>query len=72
VPGQAAFFEASPGVAHHRSPQEAKVACFGALFAARTDAYAIRYDNQRTGKSGWARRCAAAGKKESGPRTGAT
>ncbi len=53
VPGQAAFFEASPGVVHHRSPQEAKVAFFGALFAARTDVYAIRYDNQRTGKSGW-------------------
>jgi hypothetical protein len=53
VPGQAAFFEASPGVVHHRSPQEAKVAFFGALFAARTEVYAIRYDNQRTGKSGW-------------------
>jgi hypothetical protein len=38
---------------HHRSPQEAKVAFFGALFAARTDVYAVRYDNQRTGKSGW-------------------
>jgi superfamily II DNA or RNA helicase len=53
VPGQAAFFEASPGVVHHRSSQEAKVAFFGALFAARTDVYAVRYDNQRTGKSGW-------------------
>jgi len=29
------------------------VAFFGALFAARTDVYAIRFDNQRTGKSGW-------------------
>jgi hypothetical protein len=53
VPGQAAFFEAPPGMVHHRSPQEAKVAFFGALFAARTDVYAVRYDNQRTGKSGW-------------------
>jgi hypothetical protein len=53
VPGQAAFFEAAPGLVHHRSPQEAKVAFFGALFAARTDVYAVRYDNQRTGKSGW-------------------
>jgi hypothetical protein len=53
VPGQAAFFEAPPGVVHHRSPQEAKVAFFGALFAARTGVYAVRYDNQRTGKSGW-------------------
>jgi superfamily II DNA or RNA helicase len=53
LPGQVAFFEAPPGVVHRRSPEEAKVAFFGALFAARTDVYAIRYDNQRTGKSGW-------------------
>jgi superfamily II DNA or RNA helicase len=52
-PAQAAFFEAPPGFVHHRSPEDAKVAFFGALFAARTDVYAIRYDNQRTGKSGW-------------------
>jgi hypothetical protein len=38
---------------HYRSPQDAKVAFFGALFAARTDVYATRFDNQRTGKSGW-------------------
>jgi hypothetical protein len=30
-----------------------KVAFFGALFAARTDVYAIRFDNRRTGKAGW-------------------
>lgn len=53
VPGQAAFFEAPPGAVHHHSPQEAKVAFFGARFAARTDVYAVWYDNQRTGKSGW-------------------
>jgi len=53
VPGQSAFFEAAPGMVHRHSPQEAKVAFFGALFAARTDVYAVRYDNQRTGKSGW-------------------
>src|SRR5580700_3662742 len=52
-PAQAAYFEAPPGVVHHRSPQDAKVAFFGALFAARTEVYAVRYDNQRTGKSGW-------------------
>jgi hypothetical protein len=32
APGQAASFEASPGVVHYRSPQEAKVEFFGALF----------------------------------------
>jgi hypothetical protein len=31
---------------HHRSPQDAKVAFFGALFAARTDVYAVRFDSQ--------------------------
>jgi hypothetical protein len=40
--GQAAFFEAPPGMVHNRSPEAAKVAFFGALFAARTDIYATR------------------------------
>ena len=53
APGQAAFFEAPPGMVHNRSPEAAKVAFFGALFAARTDVYAVRYDNARTGKGGW-------------------
>jgi len=52
-PGQAGFFEAPPGLVDDGSPPEAKVAFYGALFAARTDVYAIRYDNPRTGKSGW-------------------
>jgi hypothetical protein len=40
-PGQAAFFEAPPGLVDDGSPPEVKVAFFGALFAARTDVYAI-------------------------------
>jgi hypothetical protein len=32
-PAQGAFFEAAPGIVHHRSPQDAKVAFFGALLA---------------------------------------
>jgi superfamily II DNA or RNA helicase len=52
-PGQAGFFEAPPGLVDDRSPPEAKVAFFGALFASRTDVYAIRYDNPRTGRGGW-------------------
>jgi hypothetical protein len=52
-PAQAAYFEAAPGLVHHRSSQEVKVAFFGALFAARTDVYAVRYDNPHTGKGGW-------------------
>ena len=34
-PAQAGFFEAPPGPVHDESPQDAKVAFFGALFAAR-------------------------------------
>ncbi len=52
-PGQAGFFEAPPGPVHAGSPPEVKVAFFGALFAARTDVYAVRYDNRRTGRAGW-------------------
>ncbi len=53
APGQAGFFEAPPGLVDDGSPPEVKVAFFGALFAARTDVYAIRYDNPRTGRGGW-------------------
>jgi superfamily II DNA or RNA helicase len=52
-PAQAGFFEAPPGAVHANSRPEEKVAFFGALFAARTDVYAVRYDNLRTGRSGW-------------------
>ena len=72
VPGQAAFFDAAPGMVHHRSPQEAKVAFFGALFAARTDVYAVRAANNEPGNQGGSRRCAVAGRKESDTRTEAT
>jgi len=53
VPGQAAFFEAPPGMVHNRSPEAAKVAFFGALFAARTDIYATRWENAHADKHGW-------------------
>jgi superfamily II DNA or RNA helicase len=52
-PAQAAYFEAPPGLVHDGSSPEAKVAFFGALFAARADVYAVRYDNPHTGKGGW-------------------
>lgn len=29
------------------------MAFFGALFAARTDIYAVRYENRRAGRAGW-------------------
>lgn len=52
-PTQAGFFDAPPGPVHAGSPPEAKVALFGALFAARTDIYAVRWENTRTGRGGW-------------------
>ena len=52
-PAQAAYFEAPPGVVDDGSAPQEKVAFYAALFAARTDVYAIRFDNPRTGKSGW-------------------
>jgi hypothetical protein len=36
----------------HSSP-EAKIAIFRSLFAGREDVYAVRWENERTGKSGW-------------------
>ncbi|HWF80888.1 MAG TPA: helicase-related protein [Streptosporangiaceae bacterium] len=52
-PAQAGFFDAPPGAVHKDSPNEAKVAFFQALFAARTDVYATRIENSRTGWKGW-------------------
>lgn len=52
-PSQSGFFEAQPGPVHAGSSPEEKVAFFGALFAARADLYALRYDNRRTSKAGW-------------------
>ncbi len=52
-PTQTAIFEAAPGAVHLGSPPPAKVAFYAALFGARTDVYAVRWDNARTGRSGW-------------------
>ena len=52
-PAQAGFFEAPPGPVHAGSPADVKVALFGALFAARIDVYAVRWENARSGKAGW-------------------
>ena len=52
-PAQTAMFDAAPGTVDVRSPAEVKVAFYAALFAARTDAYAVRWENARSGKSGW-------------------
>jgi superfamily II DNA or RNA helicase len=55
IPGpvQSGWFESVPGPVHSRSSAAEKVAFFGALFGARTDVYALRWENARTGKAGW-------------------
>ncbi len=53
APAQAGFFDAPPGPVHKDSPNDAKVAFFRTLFAARADIYATRIENSRTGWKGW-------------------
>ena len=52
-PAQTALFDRSPGPVNAGSLSEKKVAFFAALFAARTDVYATRWENRRTGRAGW-------------------
>lgn len=50
---QAAWFDKSPGPVDAGSSPQAKVQFFASLFGARKDVYAIRWENARSGKSGW-------------------
>ena len=50
---QTAWFEKAPGPVDARSSPQAKVEFYAALFGARRDVYAVRWENARTGKSGW-------------------
>lgn len=52
-PTQTAIFDAAPGAVHRGSSPPSKVAFYAALFGARADVYAVRWDNTRTGRSGW-------------------
>jgi hypothetical protein len=52
-PVQMRFFDAPPGPVDRQSPPEVKVDFFGELFAARSDIYAVRWENARTGRAGW-------------------
>jgi superfamily II DNA or RNA helicase len=52
-PVQTAFFEARPGPVDKLSAPTAKIDFFGGLFAARPDVYAVRWENERTGRAGW-------------------
>jgi superfamily II DNA or RNA helicase len=50
APGSA---KSRPSSVDHASPPSDKVALFRALFSGRDDVYAMRWENARTGKSGW-------------------
>jgi superfamily II DNA or RNA helicase len=52
-PIQTGLFDAAPGSVHAGSPPQTKVGFFAALFGARTDVYAVRWENRRSGKAGW-------------------
>ena len=52
-PVQTGVFDGEPGPVHAGSPAATKVAFFASLFAARPDAYAVRWENARTGRAGW-------------------
>src|SRR5689334_17783721 len=43
---------------NHFSPPEEKIALFRSLFRGREDVYPRRFENRRTGKSGYAPACA--------------
>ncbi len=45
------------GPVHHHSPPESKIALFRSLFRGREDVYPRRFENLRTGKSGYAPAC---------------
>lgn len=50
---QTAIFDRAPGQVDASSASAVKVAFFRALFGARTDVYAVRWEHTRTHKSGW-------------------
>jgi hypothetical protein len=69
-PGQAGFFDAPPGLVHSGSPPQMKVGLFRTLFAARTDIYAVRGENARTGRAGWVPAVRGGGAREFGTLSG--
>jgi superfamily II DNA or RNA helicase len=50
---QRALFAGADGSVHARSPLDQKLALYRALFAGRDDVHALRWQNDRTGRSGW-------------------
>ena len=53
APEQLSAPVAPPGLVTMASPVEDKLALFTDRFRARADVYAVRWENTRTGRSGW-------------------
>ena len=53
APEQLSAAVAAPGPVTMASPVADKLALYAQLFSARTDVYAVRWENARTGASGW-------------------
>jgi len=60
APEQLSAALSAPGLVTMASPAEDKLALYADRFRARTDVYAVRWDNARTGVSGGCRRWQAA------------
>ena len=52
-PARAPLFSGAPGAVDHASSSQDKLAFFRSLFVGRDDVYAVRWENERTGRSGW-------------------
>ena len=52
-PTQTGIFDGPAAMVDASSSPGAKVAFFASMFAARSDVYAVRWENARTGRSGW-------------------
>ena len=63
-PEQLAAAVAPPGLVGMASPVADKLTLYTDRFRARADVYAVRWENARTGASGWMPAVAAGGEKE--------
>ena len=52
-PTQTGIFDGPPAMVDASSSPLAKIAFFASMFAARSDVHAVRWENARTGRSGW-------------------
>jgi superfamily II DNA or RNA helicase/very-short-patch-repair endonuclease len=58
IPEPFAILDPRDGLVDHRSPPQAKIALFQALFRGREDVYPRRFESRKTGKTGYQPACA--------------